>query len=244
MSINNEVKGGKEYGRIMLHHFELDRRIGGLPYPTLTLIEGDNDSGKSVLVQQVAYGAVKDTFSVRYITTENTIKSLLRHMENLNFNVKSEFLTGKFRVTELQVLNLSWNRIISRRYLALLLRLIERDIKSDVYIVDSLTYIATHASGKDLLEFFTMMRNIVDDNDKAVFITLHPDAFSDDLLIRIRSISGGHIILRTVESGGRMVRVININKLRGSERGTNLIISFEVDPAFGIKILPFSQAKA
>ncbi len=230
--------------RIMLSHFELDRRIGGFPYPTLTLVEGANDTGKSVFVQQVTYGALKNCYRVRYITTENTIRSLLRDMRSLTYDVREYFLTGKLRVTELHVEKLSWNRLISKKYLRMMNKLIEKDNRSDVFVIDSITYIATHSSNKDILEFFTTMRNTVDEYNKAVFITIHPHSFDEDLLVRVRSVCGGHITLDIADMGGRTIRLLNIKKLRGASRATNLIISFEVDPAFGIKVVPFSQAKA
>ena len=230
--------------RIMLSHFELDRRIGGFPYPTLTLVEGANDTGKSVFVQQITYGALKNCYRVRYITTENTIRSLLRDMRSLTYDVREYFLTGKLRITELHVEKLSWNRLISKKYLRMMNKLIEKDNRSDVFVIDSITYIATHSSNKDILEFFTTMRNTVDEYNKAVFITIHPHSFDEDLLVRVRSVCGGHITLDMADMGGRTIRLLNIKKLRGASRATNLIISFEVDPAFGIKVVPFSQAKA
>ncbi len=230
--------------KIMLNHFELDRRIGGFPYPTLTLIEGINDSGKSVLAQQITYGALENCYRVRYITTENTIKSLLRDMKSLTYDVTTHFIKGKLKITELHVEKLSWNKIVSRQYLRMINKLIENDDKTDVFIIDSITYVATHSSNKDILEFFTTMRNTVDEYNKAVFITIHPHSFEEDLLIRIRSVCGGHITLEINDMGGRTIRILNIKKLRGASRATNLIISFEVDPAFGIKVVPFSQAKA
>ncbi len=236
---------GDDVGNVIkLNHFELDRRIGGFPMPTLTVIEGMNDTGKSVLVQQVTYGALKGGFRVRYITTENTVRSLIKQMKALTYDVKLYFLAGRLMVTELHVTGISWNQYISKRYLNMLLRLIEIDEKNNIFIIDSLTYIVTHAVEKDILEFFSTLRKIVDENIKSVFITIHPYAFDEELLIRIRSICDGHISLSMKEVGGRMVRFISINKLRGALKPTNTIISFEVDPAFGIKVLPFSQAKA
>jgi flagellar protein FlaH len=165
-------------------------------------------------------------------------------MEALKFHVKDYFLAGRLMITELHVSGLSWNELVSKKYLNMLLKLIELDEKNSIYVIDSLTYIVTHAGERDILEFFSTLRKIVDDRYKGVFITLHPYAFNDDLLIRLRSICDGHISLNVKDVGSRLIRFIVINKLRGAKRSTNAIISFEVDPVFGIKVLPFSQAKA
>lgn len=225
-------------------NYELDRRIGGLPIPTLTLIEGDNDSGKSVLSQQITYGALKDGFRVRYITTENTVRSLISQMESLSYDVSWYFISGALKVTPLQVSGLTWDSVVSKSYLSTTLRFIMNDASSDIIMIDSLTYLVTHAREKDVLEFFSNIRNLVDNEGRAIFFTIHTYAFTQDMLIRIRSICDGHIKLVIKEVRDQTVRFINIAKLRGASKATGNIIGFIVDPAFGIKVLPFSQAKA
>ena len=60
---------------------ELDRKIGVLRTPFLCLIEGPNDSGKSIIAQQYTYGALNLGFRVLYITTETGTKALINSME-------------------------------------------------------------------------------------------------------------------------------------------------------------------
>jgi archaellum biogenesis ATPase FlaH len=43
--------------------------------------------------------------------------------------------------------------------------------------------------------------------------------------------------------GERIVRVLQVMKLKGAEK-SGLSLAFEVDAAYGIRVLPFSQAKA
>ncbi|MCX5998264.1 MAG: hypothetical protein NTU41_01375 [Chloroflexi bacterium] len=56
---------------------EVDEKLGGgIPVGSLGLIEGHSDAGKSVLSQQLTYGAlVESQVWVVYYTTENTVKS-------------------------------------------------------------------------------------------------------------------------------------------------------------------------
>ena len=50
-------------------NLELDKKMGGgIPEGSLTLIEGQSDSGKSVLVQQLTWGALQDGFSPHFAT--------------------------------------------------------------------------------------------------------------------------------------------------------------------------------
>lgn len=223
---------------------ELQRKIGSLPIPTLALVEGENDTGKSVLVQQIAYSALLQGYNVRYITTENTTSSLISQMNSLSFNVNEFFAFGQFKVTELHTEGIKWSENISSTYLGILLGFLKLDTRTNIFLIDSLTYLVTHVKEEGVLEFFSLCRNIVDDSKKTLMITLHPYAFPQDLLVRIRSICDGHFILDIKTIGDRTARVLTVSKLRGASKVSGNIIAFEVDPAFGIKVVPFSQARA
>jgi len=62
---------------------ELDMRLGGgIPVPNLLSIEGDHGTGKSLLAQQLAYGAAKAGKHVVYVTTESGVKELVMRLES------------------------------------------------------------------------------------------------------------------------------------------------------------------
>ncbi|MDP2931358.1 MAG: ATPase domain-containing protein [Chloroflexota bacterium] len=65
---------------------EVDEKLGGgIPLGSLGLIEGEPDTGKSVLSQHFTYGALTSVqTSVAYYTTENTVKSLIAQMDSLS----------------------------------------------------------------------------------------------------------------------------------------------------------------
>src|SRR5690554_7439984 len=75
---------------------ELDKKIAdGLPLQSLSLIEGENDTGKSVLTQQIIWGALKQGFNVDLFSTENTSKSFLTQMESMSFDISDYFEIGR-----------------------------------------------------------------------------------------------------------------------------------------------------
>ena len=247
MSVEAELsRWAKEGGRGVIRTLndELDRRIGGIPIPSLTLVEGPNGSGKSVILQQIAWGALNAGLRVRYLTTENTVKSLISQMESLSFKVTPFFIKGVFKVMELHVKSITWDEEVAKRFLTTLLGFVKRDDWSQIFIIDSLTYLLTRAREEDVLEFFSVCRNITDIAGKTFFIAIHPYALNQDMLIRVRSICDGHFMLSIKEMRDKTIRVLEVAKLRGALKSTGVIVSFEVDPAFGIKVLPFSQAKA
>ena len=57
------------------------------------LIEGENDTGKSVLCQQMVYGGLNQLYRIAYYSTENTIKSMLAQMDSLSLDI-SDFYAG------------------------------------------------------------------------------------------------------------------------------------------------------
>ena len=53
----------------------------------MTLLEGESDSGKSVLTQQLVWGSLYSGFPMVVYTTENTVKSFIRQRNNLSLDV-------------------------------------------------------------------------------------------------------------------------------------------------------------
>jgi flagellar protein FlaH len=223
---------------------ELDRRIGGLPLPSLTLMEGANDSGKTIFTQQITYGALQSKKSVMFITTEDTAKGLLSNMERLNWHITDDYLGGNFKITSLNTAEMKWSNEVSKYYLIALINFIkQRATKYEIVIIDSLTHLLTHAEHNDILDFFSQCRFVVDNYGKTFVITLHPYALPQDLMIRIRSFCDGHVIMEIKNIRDRNALSINVAKLKGASKTVNQFITFEVSPAYGIKILPFSATK-
>lgn len=221
----------------------LDRSIGGIPIPSLTLIEGTNDSGKSVLSQQTAFGALKTGLKVRYLTTENTFTSLVSQMDSLSYTVNSEVQRGQFKVTELHTQGTPWSPEVATIYLTVMSRFLEEDRRSKLEIIDSLTSVVSQASSDEILRFFSELRDFVDKDRRCVIVTLHPYAFDPALLIRIRSMCDGHLVLSIKEMRGKVVRSLEVAKMRGATMRSSGLMTFDVDPAFGIRITPLTSAK-
>ncbi|MEM3365847.1 MAG: ATPase domain-containing protein [Candidatus Methanomethyliaceae archaeon] len=235
----------KKAQTLRLQNGELDRLIGGFPIPSMNLLEGENDTGKSVFVQEVTWGAISAGLTVRYITTEMTVTSLVKQLEALSFNVRSSFIDGKLKITAFHAKGIDWDEQVASNYLSLMLNFVKKKGAADVIIFDSLTFIVTRSSERDLLSFLSDLRNYVDTKNKVIFITVHPYAFDSNLLVRIRSICDGHAIFRVkTMPSGEMARSLEVLKLRGATKAQNNTCAFKVEPGVGIRVLPFSQVKA
>ncbi len=222
---------------------EIDKRLGGgIPLGSLTLIEGENDTGKSVLCQQFTYGGLMQGHRIAYYTTENTIKSLLTQMESLSLDVSDFYAWGYLRIFPIHLEGVEWNPEQMKRVLQLLSDHIKA-IRENVVIIDSLTMFTTYSTEDDVLEFLTRLKNLCD-RGKTILITLHQHAFKEDTLVRIRSACDCHLFLRKEQLGDRYVCVLEVAKIRGAKKTTGNIVSFEVHPGFGLKIIPIQSAQA
>ncbi|MEM2003456.1 MAG: ATPase domain-containing protein [Nitrososphaerota archaeon] len=224
---------------------ELDRRIGGIILPALVIIEGPNDSGKSVLVQQFTYGALETGYKVCIFSTEGGGRAIVRNMESLGFSVKKHYLRGHLRVVPLSVREEEWTSDDAKQMLVSIMNYVQKkSSKFNIICIDSLTVLITGAREEDVLRFFSEMRSSSEEYNLTYIVTIHPYAFSQEFLVRIRSISDAHFSLMIKEIGDKIYKTLQILKVRGASKPSSQVISFEVDPSFGIKILPFSQVKA
>ena len=221
---------------------ELDKRIAdGLPLQSLTLIEGENDTGKSVLTQQIMYWAMKQGVSVDLFTTEHTTKSFVKQMESMSLDVSEYFAWGYLRIFPLHVVGFEWSKDEMDNVLACLIGNIAQS-RAPIAIIDSLTLFTEYVDTDTILSFFTDCKTLVD-KGKTVIITLHTYAFEEETLVRIRSISDAHLTMKKALVGDKYVMVLEIQKVRGARKTTGNLVSFEVHPGYGMKVIPMSFAR-
>jgi len=221
---------------------ELDKKIAdGLPLQSLTLIEGENDTGKSVLTQQIIWGALKQGFNVDLFSTENTSKSFLTQMESMSLDISDYFAWGYLRVFPMHVVGFEWTKEKMHGTLERMIGFMEQT-KAQIIVIDSLTLFTEYATQDTVLTFFTNCKNLVD-HGKTILITLHTYAFVEDALVRIRSICDAHLFMKKALVGGKYVMMLEVVKVRGARKTTGNIVSFEVHPGYGIKVIPVSVAR-
>ncbi len=224
---------------------ELDNRIGGgIPIPSLLLIEGDHGTGKSVLVQQITYGALREGLKVFYISTEATVREFILQAKRVGIDVSSYFLKGLLHIYPVHIEGARWAEATAKYLLHVVGKYMQKTINQwDVFILDSFSVLAVYATKSIVLDFLTLSKNIVSQR-KVIILVIHPSALPEEIMIRARSICDGYIRLKSIEVGGRLIKAMEIIKLRGAIGPVDNIIMFDVDPAFGIKILPLSIARA
>ena len=238
----SELMGGDDRQIVSTGNSELDKKIAdGLPLQSLTLIEGENDTGKSVLTQQIMWGAMKQGLAVDLFTTESTTKSFIKQMESMSLDISDYFAWGYIKVFPLHVVGFEWSKNEMEGILQRVINNI-RESKAQVAVIDSLTLFTEYAESDSILTFFTNCKSLVD-HGKTILITLHTYAFEEDTLVRIRSICDAHLNMKKAIMGDKYVMVMEVIKVRGAHKTTGNLVSFEVHPGYGMKVIPMSFAK-
>ena len=220
---------------------DIDRSIGGgIPYGTLMLVEGGDASGKSTLSQQFLWGALNSEEDAALYTTENTIKSLLRQMDSLGLNVTDYFLTNHLRIHPISV---SLDSVEPDVLFQTLSNHMDAQRNRRVTIIDSLTTLVSRSGGDQILDFFNRCKSLCDAG-QVVICTVHDNAFDNDILTRVRSVCDAYLRLRTQRKGSRLVKTIEVTKIRGGDSSTGNISAFDVEPGLGIRIVPTATARA
>jgi len=221
-------------------NMEMDKKMGGgIPAGSLTIIEGGNDTGKSVIAQQIMWGALQQGFIFANYTTENSIKSLLKQMDSLSLDVSDYFVFGALRIYPIHVDGSDFLEDLP--YLDYIIA----DVKAkqaEVILIDSLTVFVTSTSERDIINFFTRCKDVCD-SGKTILLTVHTFAFGENLLTRVRSICDAHLSLKKEEVGDKLLKTMEVAKIRGAQKRTGNIIAFDVEPQFGVRIIPVSKAK-
>jgi len=237
-----DLMGGDDKQIISTGNSELDKKIAdGLPLQSLTLIEGENDTGKSVLTQQIMWGAMKQGLSVDLFTTESTTKSFIKQMESMSLDISEYFAWGYLKVFPLHVVGFEWKKEEMEGILQRVVNNI-KESRAQVAVIDSLTLFTEYAESDSILTFFTNCKSLVD-HGKTILITLHTYAFEEDTLVRIRSICDAHLNMKKAIMGDKYVMVMEVIKVRGAHKTTGNLVSFEVHPGYGMKVIPMSFAK-
>jgi flagellar protein FlaH len=221
---------------------EVDEKLGGgIPIGSLGLIEGHSDAGKSVLCQHLAYGALASAkVSVAYYTTENTVRSLIAQMDSLSLFTLDHFLIDYLRIYPLtlraDIANTEKPFKYLKRHFAGLPR------KYGLILVDSITLIVAHSSPTSIIDFFSACKDLCD-MGRSIILVAHSYAFDEEVLSRTRSLCDAHLKIRLDQMGDKLVKIMEVLKVRGADSRTGDSVGFEVEPKKGMHIIPLSKAR-
>ena len=224
-----QLSGGISTGSV-----EIDRHIGhGVPWGSVTLLEGRHGSGKSVLCQHLTYNALKCQSGVAFYTSDTASPSLIAQMKALGLDVLDQFLSDQLRIHPLEV---------SEEYphptdvLNLLLRhIMALPPEFELVVIDSLTPLLPFCNREEILDFFFRCHQMSREG-RTIVAVLDTRSMSLDLSEPLFSWCDIHLRLRmevvTVE---RVVKALDVFKPVGEHPEATPTINFDVEPGHGIR---------
>ncbi|MCC6616390.1 MAG: AAA family ATPase [Anaerolineae bacterium] len=223
---------------ILAHNLELDSKMGGgLPVGSLTLIEGANGSGKSVLSQQILWGALRDGFTTALFTSENSVSSMATQMQKIDLDILDYLLLGKCRIFPMALSNAGEQATIS------LANAIRSQQERDLVVIDSLTQAVVNTrENSKIVRFFERCKEFCA-NGMTLIVTIHSEPVSHELVNTLRSMCDANLKLRVEQDGQRMVKTLEVSKVRGASSTTGAIVGFDVEPGWGMRVIPISKAR-
>lgn len=221
---------------------EVDEKLGGgIPLGSLCLVEGHSDAGKSVLCQHLTNGTlVAGDISVAYYTTENNVKSLISQMDSLALHVLDHFLADRLRIYPLTFQGQAPGG--HKPFYVLTHHFSRQPREFKLIIVDSITLLVAHSDPVAIIDFFSRCKGLCDEG-YTIILVAHSYAFEEDILSRTRSLCDARFRLRLEQVGDSMIKLMEVLKVRGAERPTGDVVSFDIEPKLGMRIIPLAKAK-
>lgn len=207
---------------------------------SLTLVSGAAASGKSVLCQHMAYGALAEGQGVAYFSSEHSPEGLIAQMKSIGLDVE-EYVKRR----ALQLYSVP-EPVEGEEPSPLLTRMAssieELSRGSKLIVIDSLTDLAGSCPEQNVIAFFTSCRRIAG-KGRAILASIHTYAFGTEMFTRLRTLCDGFITISSEQVRGRPVRVLEVNKMNTTELANNNSVSFVVEPEIGMKVIPLSKTK-
>lgn len=221
---------------------------GGIREQSLIMIEGEPDTGKSVLAQHIAYGILNSKGSpVVYYSTKFNAKGLVSQMESMSLETRHDLATDRFRVFKMRAQTFPKE---AEKYLKTIVNHIkELPERFKLVIVDSPSLFMSHVSPMLKVDFLQSCKELCVDN-RSIILVVDTHVFEQKTLSRAYAMSDYYLRLKSqdvmLEAGQidtRVIKMMEVIKLAGAECHGNKGVKFEIKPRVGIHLLPFVQVK-
>ena len=220
---------------IVLERDELGRRLGeGIMSGTITIMEGPDGSGKSVLSQRFTYGLLVNGHTVTYISTELSTKDFIRQMQNLGYDVLKYLISR--RLMFFPVFPPSAKKVREKKDLVDRLIRAEFLFINDVTIIDSFNMMVPGGvlPEKTLFDFINFMKKVTQ-KGRSIVLTYDPESLDKSVVESLREVADNYLELRAEVVGDDIKNVIYVRRWK-AEKEVTKVIKFRVEPKFGIVI--------
>ena len=224
---------------------ELDGRLGGgIPHPAFILIEGENGTAKTTLATQVMFGALNAGYRVVMFTTETTAKQFIFQTRLISLDLTKFYIKGQLVIYSLYAGNYEASAEALRTAFDNLIQfLLSPQNSFDIVVIDSLTVFLNYVGEEAISRFIQTVRRLVA-RGSSLLATMHSGIVEERVARALRAASDVYYKLGLANVGGKTVKVLQIVKARGAPEPIEGTLAFDVDPAFGIKIVPVVIAQS
>jgi flagellar protein FlaH len=221
---------------------------GGIYADSLVFIEGEAQTGKSVIAQYITYDAVATLKGEAvYYTTQKTVSGLVIQMKSLSLNVMDHLLIGRLQIYPILTSNnLTDNEKQLQRlidHIACLPR------QFNLVVVDSLTPLIRHNDPKMKLDIFHQCKELCRD-ERSIILSANPHVIDEQLVPRLFSLTDYHLQCKSEEAvmdpekpERQIFKILEVAKAHGAERPIAGRVRFEVVPGKGLRIVPYQELK-
>jgi archaeal flagellar protein FlaH len=220
----------------------LDQRMGGgLPFGTVNLGVGSAASGKSVLCQHLAYGALNSDYGVAYFSSEHSPESLMAQMASIGLDISRHLRRSKLHIYPVP-------EPVEGQDAAPVLNQLSQSIEglsrgSEFIVVDSITDLAGSCPEQVVIGFFTTCRRLAN-KGRTIFVSVHSYAFGSEMFTRLRTLCDGYFTLGSEQVRGKSLRTLEVNKINTTELSRDNMVSFVVEPEVGMRLIPLNRSRA
>ena len=220
--------------KIKLERDELHSKLGGgLPENSLSIIEGHDGGGKSVLAQRFCYGLLENGYSVTYISTEMNTVEFVQQMYSLNYIVAKYILSETLLFIpmfpffgEIELDENFMDNLFNAKYI----------YKNQIVIFDTFSYLIvndqTRKTNFEIVDFFKRLLGM----GKTLIITINPEMINEELRRLLTTMADVYLRVELRERFGVLTNFIDVVRFKRAGDRIDKQIPFRVDPGVGIAI--------
>jgi len=205
-----------------------------IPDGSLIFIEGKEGTGKSIFCQRFCYSLLRNGSTCSYVSTQYTIKSFLRQVHSVGYDMRNYLIRGKlfFISTEVMLAETKPKSTFMEG-----LTTCKKLFDPDVIFIDSLSTLLLESLTEDNLIELTNFFNRLKGSGKMIWVTGNPNEWSERIHHAFQIICDIHFkITRESMPGVGIVHNIYLEKFNGARHRYEPLTTFSVRPSVGLTI--------
>lgn len=218
-----------------------EQRFGQMiPEGSLVLLEGEEGTGKSIFCQRFCFAFLKNGHTCSYVSTQYTVKTFLRQVSSVGYDMKEYLISGKLFFISTEV---TLAETLPRETFFTSLVTAKKIFEPEIIFIDSLSTLLkeslTRENLVELKSFFNRLRG----SGKVIFVTANPKEWDEEVVNEFRMISDIHfLVTRETKPGLGIVHNIYLKKFNGAKHRYEPVTTFSVRPGIGLTIETTSVA--